>query len=229
MRRNIMRLFFTVLTVVACILLATANAAWASTTETEHSEQSTGVDQPHEAWLMGFEFKRTAQQTVVVESGDTLTQIAERFSTTVQRLFSANPEIEHPDIILAGQSLRIPEPDEELDERHMPPPPRREHVSTSRSSSAHTGTPTGDSSHATSPGSIKYEIRRCESSHDYTADNPNSTASGGYGFLDSTWQSTTGLPGRAKDYPPEVQDEAFNKLYAQEGTRPWRASQHCWG
>lgn len=84
-------------------------------------------------------------------------------------------------------------------------------------------------------------IRSCESGpngyathgwafdFDYTATNPNSTASGAYQFLTGTWQSTTGLTGRAKDYPPAVQDAAALRLYREQGTRPWNASRACWG
>jgi hypothetical protein len=84
-------------------------------------------------------------------------------------------------------------------------------------------------------------IRSCESgpngyaTHGYAFDanyietNPASTASGAWQFLDSTWQSTTGLPGRAKDYSPAVQDAAALKLYAAEGSTPWAASRPCWG
>jgi hypothetical protein len=60
-----------------------------------------------------------------------------------------------------------------------------------------------------------------ESRGDSTAQNPNSTASGLYGFLNSTWQSVTGLPGSAKEYSASIQHQAFEKLYLQEGKRPW--------
>jgi len=78
-------------------------------------------------------------------------------------------------------------------------------------------------------GALQARIRWCESRDNYKAQNPTSSASGGYGFLDSTWRSITGLPGSAKDYPPALQDKAFRDLYAQLGTRPWSASRGCWG
>lgn len=46
-------------------------------------------------------------RTYVVEPGDTLTQIAERFGTTVDALVEANG-IEDPDLIQPGRELRIP-------------------------------------------------------------------------------------------------------------------------
>jgi hypothetical protein len=75
---------------------------------------------------------------------------------------------------------------------------------------------------------IQARIRWCESRNNYRAENPNSTASGAYQFLDGTWRSVTGLEPPASAYPPAVQDTAFVKLYAQLGTKPWIASQSCW-
>ena len=46
-------------------------------------------------------------QTYVVRSGDTLSQIANRFDTTVPALVQAN-DIADPDVIDVGQELTIP-------------------------------------------------------------------------------------------------------------------------
>jgi LysM repeat protein len=48
-----------------------------------------------------------AQTTYVVQWGDTLTSIAQRFGTTVQAIVSAN-NISNPNLIYAGQTLIIP-------------------------------------------------------------------------------------------------------------------------
>lgn len=88
-------------------------------------------------------------------------------------------------------------------------------------------------------------IRACESgkrdehgngidgTYSYTADNPSpdSDASGGYGYLNSTWQR--GAAGkekryaRAKDAPPRVQDRRMLRNWAN-GTDPWKESSSCW-
>lgn len=75
---------------------------------------------------------------------------------------------------------------------------------------------------------ILIAIRGCESGHDYTAQNPTSTASGAYQFLKSTW---AGYGGYSEAYlaPPSVQDQAAIDLYNRAGTTPWNASRHCWG
>jgi len=78
------------------------------------------------------------------------------------------------------------------------------------------------------PGGAAACIRKWESGENYTAQNPASTASGAYQFLDTTWQATTGLPGRAMNYSPAQQDAAFDKLWAGgAGASQWVTAYHC--
>lgn len=44
----------------------------------------------------------------IVQEGDTLLSIAERYGTTVQAIIDANPDLENPDWIQIGQELLIP-------------------------------------------------------------------------------------------------------------------------
>jgi len=46
--------------------------------------------------------------TYVVQSGDTLFTIAQRFNTTVDAIISVNPQITDPNIIFPGQTIEIP-------------------------------------------------------------------------------------------------------------------------
>ena len=48
-----------------------------------------------------------APRSYTVRSGDTLSGIASRFDTSVSRLLSLNPQIRDPDLIYAGQRLRV--------------------------------------------------------------------------------------------------------------------------
>jgi len=61
-------------------------------------------------------------------------------------------------------------------------------------------------------------IRYMESGGDYTVEARGSTASGAYGFLDSSWGGYGGYA-RAKDAPPAVQDAKAAELVAQILTR----------
>ena len=59
------------------------------------------------------EFNVTATSTTIgqsytVQSGDTLSEIAARFGTSVQALMRANPQIENASLIFPGQELVIP-------------------------------------------------------------------------------------------------------------------------
>jgi Transglycosylase-like domain len=76
-------------------------------------------------------------------------------------------------------------------------------------------------------GSFQSCVISRESGGNPDAQNPASTASGLYGFLDTTWTAVTGLPGPARDYSVSRQTAAFDKLYAEAGTSPWAPSDGC--
>ena len=49
-----------------------------------------------------------AASSQVIQSGDTLSQIAQQNNTTVEALMKANPQITDPNVIIAGESINIP-------------------------------------------------------------------------------------------------------------------------
>jgi len=71
----------------------------------------------------------------------------------------------------------------------------------------------------------------CESGGNAKAQNPSSTASGLFQFLDSSWAAYGGTKyaARAKDATPAQQYEIANHAYAMSGLSPWAASRGCWG
>ena len=72
-------------------------------------------------------------------------------------------------------------------------------------------------------------IRWCESRDDYHAENPDSSASGAFQFIDSTWRWVTGLRPPASAHPRPVQDAAFRRLWdGGDGADHWAPSSHCW-
>jgi LysM repeat protein len=66
--------------------------------------------------------KNQSQQPlmVTVAEGDTLSSIASDHSTTYVRIFDANDKISDPDLIYAGDTLRVPDADEQLPDRPIP-------------------------------------------------------------------------------------------------------------
>lgn len=55
--------------------------------------------------------------TVTINQGETLSAIADAHQTTYVRIFNANESLANPDVINAGDKVRIPTEDEELPDR----------------------------------------------------------------------------------------------------------------
>ncbi len=112
--------FATVFT-MALFMTPSVHAAEKSTTdtskkssETKKNTTSTG-DKKSTATKKAT--KKPKQVTVTVQTGDTLTSIADAHSTTYVRLFNANQNLANPDIINVGDKIRIPASDEQLPDR----------------------------------------------------------------------------------------------------------------
>lgn len=71
-------------------------------------------------------------------------------------------------------------------------------------------------------------IIACESGGNPTAQNPTSSASGLFQFIDSTWASLGGSTAHAKDAPVAEQYAIANRQYAISGFTAWNASRSCW-
>lgn len=82
---------------------------------------------------------------------------------------------------------------------------------------------------------VLWAIARCEGYPSYVYrdhGHSTSTASGKFGFLDSTWRAwrppAAAQYARAYQAPEHLQDQAAINLYNASGTSPWNASRHCW-
>ena len=94
----------------------------------------------------------------------------------------------------------------------------------SGTSSASTGTSTGTTSASSgygAPGSFQQCVAWRESGN-----NPTASSSGLYGILPSTWASL-GYSGTAGSASVAQQNQAFQQLYAQDGTSPWAPYDGC--
>lgn len=180
-------------------------------------------------------------RSYTVKAGDTLSKIAKHAygsSRLWPALWWANRHMLHnPNVITAGQRLRLSSwhPHRAWLTRRalaaVPPPPpvhvkHHSHL-TAYTPSAPPSAPQSGGSYGAAPGSFQACVIQAESGGNPDAQNPTSTASGLYGFLDTTWTSVTGLPGPARAYSVATQNAAFLKLYAEDGTAPWAAYDGC--
>ncbi|MGI8426067.1 MAG: transglycosylase family protein [Actinomycetota bacterium] len=63
---------------------------------------------------------------------------------------------------------------------------------------------------------------QCESGGSYKSEDPRSTASGRYSFIDGTWNNFGGYS-HASDAPPEVQDEKARQVWnGGKGRSHWQ-------
>ncbi|MCA1806794.1 MAG: hypothetical protein LC687_02860 [Actinobacteria bacterium] len=78
-------------------------------------------------------------------------------------------------------------------------------------------------------GAYRSDGTAVEGSYTLDAQNPVSSASGAFQFIDGTWEWVTGLPAPASAYDLETQLDAFNKLWDnRNGMSHWAPSKSCW-
>lgn len=154
-----------------------------------------------------------------VESGDTLSAIATEHETTYVRLYDANEQIQHPDVINPGLVVRIPAVDEELTTRPMP-----EVAPAAQPASAAPAQPRPQPRTAAAPvadGSVWDSIARCESGGNWSIN----TGNGYYGGLQFTLSSWQGVGGSG--YPHQASREEqiarAEMLLQRQGWGAWPA------
>ncbi|HVX58572.1 MAG TPA: transglycosylase family protein [Candidatus Saccharimonadales bacterium] len=164
--------------------------------------------------------------TVTIDQGDTLTSIANAHNTTYVRLYDANKKITNPDLIYAGDKLRIPDPSEKLPNRQLPSnaPVEASKVSAAPAISSVPKTtirPTV-SAPSVSGGSVWDQIAACESGGNWAINTGNGFY-GGLQFTSSTWSAYGG-----GSYAPtanlasrEAQISVAEKVQASQGWGAW--------
>jgi LysM repeat protein len=188
--------------------------------------------------------------THTVQPGDTLSGIAASAGVPLSKVEAANRWIKNPNLIYAGQVVHVPDgrsgitpmaptyyqapaasstPSASSDTSAAAATTPAESTGTSSAStgySASTGTSsasTGTSSAST--GSSPSSFQQCVAWRE-SGNNPTASSSGLYGILPSTWASL-GYSGTAGSASVAQQNQAFQQLYAQDGTSPWAPYDGC--
>lgn len=167
---------------------------------------------------------------VEIESGDTLSAVAKEHDTTYRRLFDANKQIEHPDIIFPGDEVRIPDEDEKLQERKLPegvtpPVVEAKPAPAPAPQPAVQSAPKPARQPAAVPSSASMStwdrLARCESGGNWSINTGNGYY-GGLQFSLSSWRAVGG-----SGYPHQVskseQISRAEKLKAIQGWGAWPA------
>jgi LysM repeat protein len=193
--------------------------------------------------------------THTVQPGDTLSGIAASAGVSLTNVEAANRWIKNPNLIYVGQVVHVPDgrsgitpaaPTYYQAPATSTTPSAGSDTSAAASgtssvssgtssessgtSSASSGTGTSSASSSTpaastSGGSAPSSFQQCVSWRE-SGNNPNASSAGLYGILPSTWASL-GYSGTAGAASVAQQNQAFQKLYAQDGTSPWAPYDGC--
>ena len=160
---------------------------------------------------------------VTVASGDTLSGIAASHDVSLSSVEAANPQIENPNLIYAGEQVLVPSGGSYSSWSPTPSESSTPNLATSTSGQAD-GASAGSSSSTSGgladvpgvPASFAACIAKAESSDNPTAVNsvPGYIGNGGgaYGFLTATWNNFGGYH-QPYNAPVSVQKAAFTTLY----------------
>jgi LysM repeat protein len=131
---------------------------------------------------------KPAPVMVVVNPGDNLSAIADAYQTTYVRIFDANTKIADPDLIYPGDTLRIPDPTEQLADRAIPADYVAAHPITTYQAPSYT--PAARVSYTS--GTNWDAIAACESGGNWAINTGNGYY-GGLQFTQQTWAGAGGL------------------------------------
>lgn len=163
-----------------------------------------------------------ASVTVTVQTGDTLSAIAESHETTYVKLFQANESIVNPDIINPGDVVRIPAAEEVLPDRQLPTAPII--VQQPARSVTYNSAPTQQIQNpapAVASGSAWDQLAACESGGNWAINTGNGYY-GGLQFTLATWRGVGGT-GYPNQNSREEQIARAEILLARSGWGQWPA------
>ena len=160
-------------------------------------------------------------KTVKVESGDSLSTIASRNQSTAQRLYDANTSVSDPNLIFAGNELKVPAKDETLPTRPFPVAVVATTAPVAESVPAQESTASVPAAPVAAGGSVWDSLAACESGGNWSINTGNGFY-GGLQFTQSSWNAVggSGLPSNAS------RDEQIMRgqmLQARQGWGAWPA------
>ena len=179
--------------------------------------------------------------THTVQAGETLSGIAAQSGQSLARVEADNPQITNPNVITVGELVHVWGGNASL------APLRAQSGGSTKSSTSQGSTTQGstaqasdsqassasasDSQSSSTPastssgtGSAPSSFQQCVAWRE--SSNTPTDPDGLYGILPSTWQSL-GYSGTAGQASVAQQDQAFQRLYAQDGTSPWAQYDGC--
>lgn len=176
------------------------------------------------------EISKRTPVMVTVEPGDSLSKLAAEKSSTYQRIFFANTDIENPNLIFPEDKLRIPAPDEQLKERALPSEVPVDaaivapEVAAAPQQAYQESAPRAYNSTPAAPvasGSVWDQLAQCEAGGNWAINTGNGFY-GGLQFTLSSWQAAggSGYPHQASR---EEQIARGEILLSMQGWGAWPA------
>jgi resuscitation-promoting factor RpfB len=225
-------LALTAVAVVGAVFIgATGHMAFAATPKKQSNKQP--VAKVASAQKTAAVDVTETSRNVTVDSGDYLYKIATENKSTVQRLYDANTDIDNPDLIFPGQTIRVPANSEQLATRELPsnsvaaaqaaaaPAPTAPAPTPAAPAPARTYSAPVAAAPAVAGGSVWDSIAACESGGNWAINTGNGFY-GGLQFTLSSWQAVggSGYPNQASR---EEQIARAQILQSRQGWGAWPA------
>lgn len=158
---------------------------------------------------------------VAVQEGDNLSMIAAAHESTYERIFFANSAIEDPNIVFAGQELRIPTAEENLTPREIPVAVQA--VASYQPAEQYAGqVAVSQPAAAVAPtGGVWDQLAQCESGGNWSINTGNGYQ-GGLQFSPGTWAAHGGV-GSASGASREQQIAVAQSVQSSQGWGAWPA------
>ena len=173
-----------------------------------------------------------ALAAVLVQPGNTLSQIAANHGVSLAALEAANPQISDYNLIYPGESINLPggtsdpAPGTPAPAQQSAPATAAQYQQPAQPAASSYSSPASTAAVTAPAGSFQSCVIQHESGGD--AQVMNSTGHYGlYQFSASTWAASGGNPADFGHASVAEQNQVFQNAYAQYGTSPWGPYDGC--